>query len=157
MNRRLVMSTLVCAAIVFACAPRNRVTANEDTTTRKLAAPAAISETSHGLAFTLTEAFGESATTFALEVKNTGKRTEVRFPNGMTHDFVVLDEKDREVWRWSAGRLFTQALQTKQLKPGDALRYEARWPDARPGTYRVIASLNSATHPQRIEREFDVR
>ena len=94
---------------------------------------------------------------FALELKNPGdKLTEVRFSNGRTHDFVVLDEQNREVWRWSKGRLFTQALQTKQLQKGEAIRYTARWDDAAPGRYRVIASLNSEQYNLPIEKEFVV-
>ena len=94
---------------------------------------------------------------FAIELKNTGKFTEVRFANGQTHEFVVLDASGREVWRWSHGRLFTQSLQTKQLRTGDVIRYAATWDTAAPGKYRVIASLNSAVHSEPIEREFVVR
>ena len=34
---------------------------------------------------------------------------ELDFPDGQTHDFVVLDAAGSEVWRWSDGRMFTQA------------------------------------------------
>lgn len=81
----------------------------------------------------------------------------MRFANGQTHDFVVVDEQNREVWRWSNGRLFTQSMQTKQLKTGDALRFEAKWDTAAPGKYRVIASLNSKAHSEPVEQEFIVR
>lgn len=90
-------------------------------------------------------------------MRNAGALTEVRFPSGQTHEFIVLDERDREVWRWSEGRLFTQALRTRQLKRGDALRYSATWDTAAPGRYRVVASLNAPEYPTAIEREFVVR
>jgi hypothetical protein len=156
MSRRSVGILLVCAAVVYACTPRNRVSA--DDTARPAANHAqGTTDTSGALALTLTEASDEDAMSFALEVKNTGKRSEVRFNSGKTHDFVVLDELNREVWRWSEGRLFTQSLQTKQLKTGDAVRYTATWDDAVPGNYRVVAELNSDTNPVSIERAFIVR
>jgi hypothetical protein len=156
MTRRQLASILVCAAIVYACAPRNRASANDEPARQANPASVTADTSERGLALALSETTQDGALTFALDVKNTGRRTEVRFANGRTHDFVVVDASDREVWRWSEGRLFTQALQTKQLKAGGTFRYEATWNDARPGTYRVIASLNSDTNPVRIERQFTV-
>jgi hypothetical protein len=153
MIRRQVVTTLVCAAgLLAACAPRARVAADRESPPQPL-----LSTTSHGLAVTLTKRSGKRATSFMLELKNPGKLTEVRFASGKTHDFVVLDEKDREVWRWSSGRLFTQSLQTKQLKTGDSIRFEATWDSVAPGHYRVVASLNSAAMPEALEQEFVVR
>ena len=112
---------------------------------------------SSALALSVSESSGRRAMEFAIELKNTGKSAEVRFANGRTHEFVVVDERGREVWRWSKGRLFTQSLQTKQLRTGDVIRYAAKWDTAAPGKYRVIASLNTALHAQPVEREFVVR
>jgi hypothetical protein len=160
MSRRLVVTALACAAILFACAPRGQrapknAPSADDSTQRANARYASRKPTDPikgpGLGAALTHTGDTSAPSFVLEVTNYGEGTEVRFPNGKTHEFVVLDEKEREVWRSSRGRLFTQSLQTKQLRTGNALRYEATWSDARPGTYRVIAMLNSSNHPQRVE------
>jgi hypothetical protein len=112
---------------------------------------------SSALALSVSAAARGRAMEFAIEWKNTGKFTEVRFANGQTHEFVVVDELGREVWRWSEGRLFTQSMQTKQLRTGDVIRYAAEWDTAAPGKYRVIASLNSAVHSEPVEREFVVR
>jgi hypothetical protein len=155
MNRRHVVSILCCAALVYACAPHSRATAN--TVGRKEASPRPPASASTALALTVAESNSARAMTFAIELKNTGKLTEVRFVNGRTHEFVVVDRWGREVWRWSTGRLFTQSLQTKQLRTGDVIRYEAKWDTGAPGTYRVIASLNSAMHADPIEQEFVVR
>jgi hypothetical protein len=149
---------LVCAAIVFACAPRvGRGNADAETSAAARTQRASAAPVGDSLDATLIHAAGDRAATFAFVVTNVGERTEVRFPSGRTHEFVVLDERDREVWRSSTGRLFTQALQTRQLRTGSTLRYEARWKDARPGTYRVIATLNSDTHPQRVESQMEIR
>ena len=153
MTRRHVVTAFFVAAAAFAaCAPRTRVAADRESHQQPL-----LTKSANGLAVTLTQISGSHATSFALELKNPGKLTEVRFTSGKTHDFVVLDEKDREVWRWSAGRLFTQSLQTKQLKTGDSIRFEATWDSVAPGRYRVVASLNTTAHPEELEREFVVR
>ena len=153
MIRRPFVTAIFCAAgIAAACAPRNRVSADRDKRQQPL-----ITTTSNGLAFTLTKTSGARATSFALELKNPGKLTELRFASGKTHDFVVLDEQNREVWRWSSGRLFTQSLQTKQLKTGDSMRFEGTWDSVEPGHYRVVASLNSTSLPEALEQEFVVR
>jgi hypothetical protein len=153
MNRKHVAIMLCGAAVAYACAPRNRA-AGEDTKQR----PVAIERTtdSSGLALTIAETQEPNTMAFELQLTNNGKLTEVKFENGRTHDFVVLDERSREVWRWSDGRLFTQALQTKLLRSGDALRYSATWDTAPPGRYRVIATLNSRENTRTIEKEFIV-
>ena len=57
---------------------------------------------------------------------NTMKSVELRFPNGMTHDFIVQDPKGRTVWRWSEGRLFTQTIQNKTVRASDTLTLRRR-------------------------------
>lgn len=79
---------------------------------------------------------------------------ELRFPTGQTHDFVVLDSAGTEVWRWSADRMFTQALQTRSLGVGASATYEERWqPQGARGTFTAIGRLVSSNLPieQRVE------
>ncbi|MBK7908622.1 MAG: hypothetical protein IPJ78_19010 [Gemmatimonadetes bacterium] len=65
---------------------------------------------------------------FDFAVVNGGKKKlEVDFADGRTHDLVVLDSLGREVWRWSEGRLFTQAMQNRVLRASDALRFDEEW------------------------------
>jgi hypothetical protein len=153
MSRQKIAIMLSCAAVVYACAPRSHVPA--ENTARK-EPPRTATNDSNTLALSVSDANGKKGTTFTLAYRNHGKLTELKFANGRTHDFIVVDSLDREVWRWSEGRLFTQSLQTKQLKNGDAVEFDATWSAAAPGTYRVIASLNTAT-PAQLEQEFVVR
>jgi hypothetical protein len=156
MTRKHVAIMLCGAAVAYACAPRNRSTAEASTPDHPVNVEHATD--SSGLALTVSEASDARKMSFALELKNTDdKLAEVRFANGRTHEFIVLDEQNREVWRWSAGRLFTQVLQTKQLQKGEAIRYTAHWDTAAPGRYRVVASLNSSEYKLPIEKEFVVR
>jgi hypothetical protein len=154
MTRKQVAFVLSIGAVAFACAPRNRTATDNESSTLPVTVVQA--SDSSGLALTVAQE-GARKFEFSLEMRNAGSLTEVRFPTGHTHDFVVLDERDREVWRWSEGRLFTHALQTRQLKRGGALRYNATWDTAAPGRYRVVASLNAEAFPTAVEQEFIVR
>ena len=59
---------------------------------------------------------------FALDVTNpTKKDVELTFPDGQTHDFVVLDSVGREVYRWGAGRMFTQSVQNRTIDGGETM------------------------------------
>ena len=85
----------------------------------------------------------------ALRVTNNSKRTlELRFPDGFTHDFFVLDSEGHEVWRWSEGRMFTSALQTKQLRSTGSVTYHNTSKQQLPkGEYTAVAVLRSGNHP----------
>lgn len=64
---------------------------------------------------------------FALQVTNAGSApVELEFPSGQTHDFVVT-RGGAEVWRWSADRMFTQALRGETLAPGETRAFEGTW------------------------------
>ncbi|HYV97258.1 MAG TPA: BsuPI-related putative proteinase inhibitor [Gemmatimonadaceae bacterium] len=151
-----VMVMLAGVAIVFACAPRNHTGAERET--RKAPPAQRSTDTNSTFAFTRAEQrSGSRSVSFAMEFRNKrSSLTELHFANGRTHEFVVLDDAGREVWRWSEGRLFTQALQTKQLRTGDAVTFQARWDTAAPGRYRVVGSLNSTEVTEPVEREFVV-
>ena len=96
---------------------------------------------------------------FKLNVRNNTKRmVELRFPNGMTHDFVVFDESGKEVWRWSSGRMFTQAIQNKLVKSNDAAVFDDRWSGQNAhGKFTAVAILPSENHPVQERVEFALR
>lgn len=86
--------------------------------------------------------------TFRFHVTNSSpKRVELRFPNGQTHDLAVFDAQGREVWRWSRGRMFTQAIQNKMLATSDTITFTETWRPEHAGTYTAVASLLSANYP----------
>lgn len=85
----------------------------------------------------------------ALRITNNTKRTlELLFPNGFTHDFFVLDSEGHEVWRWSEGRMFTSAIQTRLLRSKSSVTYHNTAKQALPkGEYTAVAILRSGNHP----------
>lgn len=145
-SSRLVPALLGLTAFLAACGPRPPV---GETQARKTGARA------------LEPGFDVAVTDhveLAFQLTNGGSRTvEISFPSGLTHDFVVLDTLDREVWRWSQGRLFTQSMQNHILDANEALRYQASWnPGDRHGTYVAVVSLNSLNHPVEQRTRFVV-
>ncbi len=79
---------------------------------------------------------------------NTRNSLELRFADGLTHDFVILDASEREVWRWSEGRLFTSAMQTRFVRSGKSATYHTHWrPEVKKGNYVAVAMLHATNHP----------
>ncbi|MGQ0640995.1 MAG: BsuPI-related putative proteinase inhibitor [Gemmatimonadaceae bacterium] len=89
---------------------------------------------------------------------NANKKLELVFPSGHTHDVVVVDAAGEEVWRWSTGRMFTQALQNRVLGAGDTLSYEMVWtPTENSGSaLTAVATLLSENHPLEQRTEFAI-
>ena len=172
MLSRYAVPLLCAAAIAFACAPRPHAAESRSADARvSLSTKATI--TPEAPTPRLTRAMREEiakqplATTVDVVVRNAGdgkagarevqlafritnrgdKKVELMFPSGQTHDFVVRDESGREVWRWSEGRMFTQALQSKLLNGSETTTYEETWPaGARHGRFTVVATLRSTSH-----------
>lgn len=175
MNGKLSLALLCSAALMFACGPRtrNESVSSGDATTRRVqsentprSANASTASTRTTTSKTnpdspLAPSFGvevDDAVRFEFAVVNEGKKKlELEFANGRTHDVVVLDSLGREVWRWSEGRAFTQAMQNKVLRTSDSLRYEESWKDATPGRYVAVATLASANYPITQRIEFEVK
>jgi hypothetical protein len=93
-----------------------------------------------------------------LHITNTADQPlELQFTSGQTHDFAVTDSTGRELWRWSAERMFTQALQTRILGTGQSVNYEERWnPEGATGELTAIGELTSANHPVMKRVEFSL-
>ena len=89
---------------------------------------------------------------------NAPRKLELLFPSGQTHELVVVDSLGREVWRWSEGRMFTQATQNRLLESTATLDWQAAWrAKVPPGRYVAIASLLSENKPQEQRVTFEVR
>ncbi|HMS03828.1 MAG TPA: BsuPI-related putative proteinase inhibitor [Gemmatimonadaceae bacterium] len=152
MLARITVPLLAAAVLIFTCGPRSQPSA--------IAARAAASADSALVMDVQVDApVGARSVRFSLSVANgTGRRVELSFPSGQTHDFVVLDATGREVWRWSDGRLFTQLVQNRLLEARDVVTFSERWP-APPsaGRYTLVAVLRSDTHPVEKRIPFSVQ
>lgn len=154
MTGKAPLVTLLCsAALVFACGPRAH---NDVATGREATSRAERIDPNSPLAASV-DVRVDDEVMIAFEVMNAGKKKlEVSFPDGRTHDVVVLDTLGREVWRWSEGRMFTQTVQNRVLRTSDALRYEEAWERPAPGKYVAVVTLASRNYPVEKRAEFVV-
>lgn len=150
---RVAIAILCAGALAFACGPRTHSEA-ASATSLATAAPILQQGTSHPhdsarLASAVEVNAGQDGVRFALKVTNAMKKhVELAFPNGQTHEFVVVDSVGRQIWRWSDSRLFTQAVQNKLLSSGETMEYAEEWSHpTQHGRYTVIATLNSTNYP----------
>lgn len=151
---RLILPLLVAASVAFA---RGSFTRDDAVNTTKHRA----TKNTEALGTTLdvnvnARDVNEESVKFALHVgNNTKKMIELRFPNGQTHEFIVVDEFGKEVWRWSKGRMFTQAIRNKLLKGREETVFEERWnTQGMRGKYTAVAILRSDNHPVETSVEF---
>jgi len=93
---------------------------------------------------------------FSLNVKNnTTKMLEIQFPDGQTHDFVVLDFAGKEIWRWSEGRMFTSAMRSETLKGKEDTVFEESWSTkGQHGSFTAVAILKSNNFPVESSVQF---
>lgn len=85
----------------------------------------------------------DDAVEFAFTVENTGTAPiDLEFRSGKTVDVAVYDD-GVELWRWSEGRMFTQAIQTETIDPDASIDRELTWADPESGTHTAVASLEA--------------
>ncbi|WP_276258171.1 BsuPI-related putative proteinase inhibitor [Haloglomus litoreum] len=100
---------------------------------------------------------GGQRVAFALVVENAGyDPVSVTFRDSGDADFAVLTADGEEVWRWSDGRVFAQALRPAEFAPGESATFEAEWPDPRPGDYTAVGELRVREVEVRAETPFSV-
>lgn len=98
-----------------------------------------------------------AAVTWHLVVENRGETPiTLTFSSGQQAE-VALTEGDREVWRWSEGRAFTQVVSEFALGPGEQheIELEGRL-DVPPGTYEVTAELRAPDSTAPISKQVRV-
>jgi hypothetical protein len=157
MHARTAVALVATIALAYACGSRTHpfsmVTA---------AAATGESERPAGLPATTRATLGDAPLATALDVSvhgddvrfifhvtNTaGKKLELNFANGQTHDVTVLDAAGGEVWHWGSGQMFTQALRNQRLDARASLTYQVRWrrPNAH-GPLTAVGALTSTNYP----------
>jgi hypothetical protein len=164
MNLRHAVSLVFVGTLAYACGPQSRSNvASEKKVTQRgpmlasmggaaVRSTNAVEKTVKSGSTTLTTSFdvvpdGEDVR-FSFRVVNaTPKSVEVNFASGQAYDFVVVDSVGREVWRWSADRIFTQSVRNKLLGKGDAISASEKWSPSKAGKWTAIAQLTSSNYP----------
>jgi len=173
MSTRYIIPLLVAGSVVLACGSRSHPESaaaipKASLTLAPVAAPVPAPLPKHvklteGASTTLSSAFHVSrdkrAFRFALDVTNPGKKhLELNFPSGQEYEFSVLDVTGKEVFRWSAAKMFTQSRQNRLLDGGDTMHIEEEGPAELPlGSYVAVATLRSANFPVQERVAFEMR
>jgi hypothetical protein len=92
-----------------------------------------------------------------LRVTNPGDApVELTFPTGQSFEFLV-ERNGEEVWRWSEGRAFTQAVRQISVEGSATESYEATWvpPADLTGEFRVRGFLTALE--DRLEQQSWIR
>ena len=122
---------------------------------------------------TLDATVADAGVQFTFEVENTSEQPiELSFQSGKKADVAVYDSTDweglprralssegatpetrtgkpddeddpEEVWRWSDGRAFTQALESTTIAPGETETFSLTWDGPEPGEYQAVATLET--------------
>ena len=170
MNVRTILIPLLClGAVAFACGPRSHTEASlvsvnlaksSDHSARPQQARARKKESNTvRVTPSFTVQVENKTLRFGLDVSNVSRKSvELTFPDGQTHDFVVLDSAGREVYRWGATRMFTQSVQNRTIEGGETLRIaEQASPSLPQGSYVAVATLRSTNFPMQERAAFEVR
>ena len=163
MNSRLLISLLCAGAVALACGSFTR---NDPATAQKQQS----STVRHAVKHPTTDGAPKvnsnfavniepHALRFALDLTNDSKKhVELAFPSGQQYDFTVLDSVGREVYRWGAGRMFTQSVQNKLIDGGKTMRIDERAVTTLPqGKYVAVATLRSSNYPIQQRSAFELR
>lgn len=85
---------------------------------------------------------------FEMTLKNnTDEEKNFEFRSGQKYDIIVQDKNGAEVYKYSRGRMFTQAIQYVNLLPGESQTWQETWDlksdgeKVKPGEYNVIVVL----------------
>lgn len=155
MNSRLLISLLCAGALALACGSLTKHEGTATTSTRH----SSKTTTAPRVNSTFAVNIEPHALHFALNLTNESrKNVELEFPSGQQYDFSVLDSLGHEVYRWGAGRMFTQSVQNRNLDGGDTMRIEERAHTSLPrGRYVAVATLHSKNFPMKESSAFELR
>lgn len=153
MQNRIIIPLLVAASVAFA---RGSFADNDEQALASKHQPADEKEILATTFNVVRPSDDNGSLKFALRVvNNTKKMVEIHFPDGQTHDFVVSDSTGKEVWRWSEGRMFTQAMRSKTLKGKDGTVFEETWETkGQHGSFTAVAILKSENFPVETSIQF---
>lgn len=96
--------------------------------------------------------------TWTLEVRNIGAApVTVTFSSGQKGD-VALYQGGQERYRWSNGKVFTEAFSETAVAPGQALPFELKEPalNVAPGQYELVGGLSSGPAPPEVRQPVTV-
>jgi hypothetical protein len=74
---------------------------------------------------------------------NSNEMKKLEFPTSQKFEIIIRDENQQEVYRYSAGKMFTQAIEYALIKPDESMQWEEIWEikESKPGNYEAEVSI----------------
>ncbi|SFA79069.1 MULTISPECIES: BsuPI-related putative proteinase inhibitor [unclassified Bacillus (in: firmicutes)] len=98
--------------------------------------------------FSVATETGTQEALIRLKVENqTSEKLKLEFPTSQFYEYIVKNQKGKEIFRYSNGRSFLQAIQQIELDPGEEKIWEDRWTypvGTKPGDYVIEAVLKAS-------------
>jgi len=92
-----------------------------------------------GLRLELDVALEERTLIIEMAVKNLASEpVALVFRTSQMWDTEVRDAEGHVLWRWSADKVFLQAVQYRELAPGEDMTFQAKWEAPGNGRYEVV-------------------
>lgn len=131
-----------------ACTPRESAEVREEAT----------ESSSEDLVATMEVQAGGDVVELTLHVTNASSEPiRLEFPSSQRYDFSVSRLDGEALWRWSADRMFAQALGTETLPAGGSVRYVAEWPAGdRTGEFVATGELTALNREVRQAVRFEL-
>lgn len=76
-------------------------------------------------------------------INNSSKTKRLEFSSSQKYEIIVTDQNNHEVYRYSEGKMFAQALESTLIKQGESIKWEEIWEGIKPGEYEVEISILS--------------
>jgi Intracellular proteinase inhibitor len=92
---------------------------------------------------------------FIITLKNnTNEMKKVEFPTSQKYEIIIKNKNDKEVYRYSKGKMFTQAIETALIKSGESMEWEEVWEHSSlaPGEYTAEITI-LAPHTVELKKE----
>jgi hypothetical protein len=76
-------------------------------------------------------------------INNSSETKKLEFSSSQKYEIIVTDQNNQEVYRYSDGKMFAQALESTIIKPAESVKWEEIWEGIKPGEYEVEVSILS--------------
>lgn len=89
-------------------------------------------------------------------INHTNELKKLEFPTNQKYEIIVKDESDREVYRYSEGKMFTQAIEIALIKQGEKIEWHEMWEfsdgNSKPGKYVAEVSIVANENKQLVKK-----
>lgn len=115
-----------------------------------------------GLRLTVDALENSNSVQFVIKLfNNTDSGKNIEFRSSQKYEIYVMNSQGKEVYRYSRGRMFTQAIETMHLPSGESRTWKETWDyisggkRVEPGEYRVVVNLVGKTEDVKIHFALD--